>query len=164
MEKDLSCNLIKDMLPNLIEGKVNKETESLIRSHMDICVECTAEYNNMKTLINLDGIKVKKIDFLKLIYIKIKNALLICAFLTLVMLIISLYFTEVNTLSSLMFYIFLLIIVIAYTVLPLFILVLTAFLYKKTNKKWLIIICLISGGIYISSIITQINNIIKYGF
>ena len=45
----LSCEVVRDLLPLYHDKVVSRETEEAIESHLDICSECLQEYNKIST-------------------------------------------------------------------------------------------------------------------
>ncbi len=63
MKESKECKIIQDLLPNYIEKLTNKETNSYIEEHLEICVNCKNMYEKMKNEIQLENKKTgKKLD------------------------------------------------------------------------------------------------------
>lgn len=63
MKESKECKIIQDLLPNYIEKLTNKETNSYIEEHLEICVNCKNTYEKMKNEIQLENKKTgKKLD------------------------------------------------------------------------------------------------------
>ena len=73
----LTCNIVKDLLPNYIDGLVSEETAQEIAEHLTECADCRTAYEQMKTpvalIIEQDR---KEIDYLKKIRAKTKSHVL----------------------------------------------------------------------------------------
>lgn len=52
----LSCNIIRDLLPNYIENLTAKETEQAILEHLEECKECKEIYSQMKEEISVQNV------------------------------------------------------------------------------------------------------------
>ena len=64
----LTCNAVKDLLPNYIDGLVSDETAQEIAEHLKACSECTTEYEQMKAPVAPLVIQGEnEIDYLKII-------------------------------------------------------------------------------------------------
>lgn len=67
----LNCHIVKDLLPNYIDGLLSKETEQEVQQHLHSCSDCQSLYNQMKIplepVVNQDE---KEVDYLKKIKIK----------------------------------------------------------------------------------------------
>jgi len=62
----LTCNVVKDLLPNYIEGLVSEETAGEIEAHLAECAECRNMYEQMTTpLAAEDEQEEAEVDFLK---------------------------------------------------------------------------------------------------
>lgn len=63
MKESKECKIIQDLLPNYIEKLTNKETNSYIEEHLEICVNCKNMYEKMKNEMQLENKKTgKKLD------------------------------------------------------------------------------------------------------
>lgn len=63
MKESKECKIIQDLLPNYIEKLTNKETNSYIEEHFEICDNCKNTYEKMKNEIQLENKKTgKKLD------------------------------------------------------------------------------------------------------
>ena len=73
----LTCNIVKDLFPNYIDGLVSEETAQEIAEHLTGCADCRTAYAQMKTpvepIIEQDR---KEIDYLKKIRAKTKSHVL----------------------------------------------------------------------------------------
>lgn len=87
----LNCNLVKDILPLVVEGLASEDTVKLINSHIESCPQCKEEYlelktskSNYKTINKIETIPLKKVSRRlknQNIYIGLLSALLICLLL-----------------------------------------------------------------------------------
>lgn len=53
MEKKQNCKIIKELLPNYIDGLTSEEVTKLIEEHLAECEECKKAYESMKSDINI---------------------------------------------------------------------------------------------------------------
>lgn len=51
--KDVSCEVIRDLLPLYEDGAVSEETAELVRVHLKDCAECREELRKMRTPISM---------------------------------------------------------------------------------------------------------------
>ena len=42
------CNIIRDILPLYVENIISDETTEFVKNHIDKCVECQREYEQLK--------------------------------------------------------------------------------------------------------------------
>ena len=62
----LTCNIVKDLLPNYIDGLTGEETNKEITEHIENCADCRAVYVQMKAPVLIDAAKEKrKVNYLK---------------------------------------------------------------------------------------------------
>jgi len=62
----LSCNVVKDLLPNYVDGLTCEETGKEIAEHMENCADCRAVYESMTAPIAVEPLAEKSdINFLK---------------------------------------------------------------------------------------------------
>ena len=48
MKIDLSCEIVRDLLPNYIDGLASKNTVEVVEAHLEECKDCNTIYMNMK--------------------------------------------------------------------------------------------------------------------
>jgi len=60
----MNCYIVKDLLPNYIDGLNRNETNAEISKHLEECTDCLAVYNKMSAAIPLEA-PPKDISFLK---------------------------------------------------------------------------------------------------
>jgi len=82
----LTCNVVKDLLPNYIEGLVSEETAGEIEAHLAECAECRNMYEQMTTPLAAEEEQEEaEVDFLKKVRTKSKWRILkysaICVFI-----------------------------------------------------------------------------------
>ncbi len=166
MKENLSCEIIQDLLPNYIEGMLSNESEKLVSEHVDKCVYCKKELKNMNTLIEINPIEERNVDYLKGIHKKCRNILLYCIILSVIAFLICVFYTEKNTdeaLWTLILYFFVLIVMIMKYGFPLFFAIASFYLYKKTNNKWILVISFICIFLFFCSILSVVKNALIYG-
>lgn len=56
MEKNISCALVRDLLPNFIEKLTSEETNKVLEEHFSNCLECSLECNVMTSSIEADKV------------------------------------------------------------------------------------------------------------
>lgn len=65
----LSCNIVKDLLPNYVEGLTSAESKKEIEEHLKSCEKCQKEYEKQSNSILLNESQVQKnikeVDYLK---------------------------------------------------------------------------------------------------
>ena len=167
MKENISCGIIQDLLPNYIEGIISNESKELVDTHLDKCISCKKEFDSMNSLLEVSPVKEREFDYLKGIHKKCKNILLICIILSCITFIISVFVSEANiheAFFTLILYFMLIIGVVIKYLLPLFGSIVSILSYKKTKKKWLILIFIMCSYIFLNSLISLINNIVNYGF
>jgi hypothetical protein len=73
----LTCNVVKDLLPNYVDGLVSEQTEREITEHLAQCVDCQTVYKQMEAPIApIIAQDKKEIDYLKKIRAKSKSHVL----------------------------------------------------------------------------------------
>ncbi|MDF2541036.1 MAG: anti-sigma factor [Herbinix sp.] len=91
MEHRIPCQIVQDLLPLYVEELTSEFTNTEIKKHIEVCVECKSHYNDMKKTIHNENENNqedlgKEINYLKKIkrntnqkvFIGISIALLIC--------------------------------------------------------------------------------------
>lgn len=69
--KKVSCNIIKDLLPNYIDKLTSKETNELIENHLAECERCREAYNKMNSDIDIHcDINYEEVTYMKKIHKK----------------------------------------------------------------------------------------------
>lgn len=56
MSKNISCAVVKDLLPNYIDKLTSEETNKIMEDHFDTCVSCTMERDAMRSELAMDKI------------------------------------------------------------------------------------------------------------
>lgn len=60
MGEKLSCDIVRDLLPNYVENLTSEKTNQSIREHLEGCEDCTEELQEMKQEITTFAVKNKK--------------------------------------------------------------------------------------------------------
>ena len=47
MKNDLTCAVVRDLLPSFVEGLTSEETNRAVESHLSACPDCMARKNAM---------------------------------------------------------------------------------------------------------------------
>ncbi|WP_051542080.1 zf-HC2 domain-containing protein [Clostridium lundense] len=166
MKKTISCEIIQDLLPNYIEGILSNESEKLVSEHLHKCVYCKKEWENMNTLIEVNPVEERKVDYLKGIHKRFRNIFLACIILSAITFLIGVFYSEKNTdeaLWTLFLSFFVFVVMLIKFGFPLFFAVASFFGYKKTKNKWILIITVIFIYLFFDSISFVIKNILIYG-
>lgn len=162
MEENISCEIIRDLLPSYIEEIVSDETKKLISNHLDRCICCKKEWENMIAPINVEPVEERKIKYLKKIHKKFRNILLTCSILSVIMVFIAVFSSEVNVEEVLFTLVGFFILIVLLSIrfgLPLLVAVVCFFKYKKTKKKWLLFISVMSACLFIYSLFSVVKSI-----
>ena len=163
MKKNISCQIVQDLLPNYIDGILSNESKELVRDHLKECVCCKKEWENMNTLIDVDPVEERKIDYLKGISKKCTTILLACIILGVITFLILVFQSEVNYGDAVFTLALCLIVIIAIIIrfaLPLGGAILSIFLLKKTKKKFIKVICVVISVICSCLFLYSLVNII----
>lgn len=61
------CKIIRDLMPNYIDGLASQESREYIEEHLKTCTECTNYLNEMKSQVELNGKETIKeeVDYMK---------------------------------------------------------------------------------------------------
>ena len=65
MKNDLSCEVVKDLLPSYLDGVASSETKTAVERHMEECPDCRETLRRMKEPENAAPAEEKEIDYLK---------------------------------------------------------------------------------------------------
>lgn len=49
----ISCNLVKDLLPLVVDEVVSEETKKTVQEHLSVCEDCRKEYEQLKQKLTL---------------------------------------------------------------------------------------------------------------
>ena len=171
MKENISCQIIRDLLPNYIEGIVSIESKELVRAHLNECDCCKKEWENMNTIIDVDPVEERKIDYLKGIHKKCRTILLVCIILGVVTCLISVFYSEANydeAIFTLAFWLIALLLIIITYGLPLAGAIVGILLFRKAKKKLekliSFVIFVICSFWFFYSLVSVVNNIVRYGF
>ena len=64
MKNDLTCGVVRDLLPSYVEGLTSEETNAAVETHLASCSECTACRDAMKAPTE-PAEQAKEVDYLK---------------------------------------------------------------------------------------------------
>ena len=64
MKNDLTCGVVRDLLPSYVEGLTSQETNQAVETHLASCPECTACRDAMKVPTE-PAEQAKEVDYLK---------------------------------------------------------------------------------------------------
>lgn len=166
MNNTISCEIIKDLIPNYIDNVVSKESREIVGNHINNCIDCRNYYEQLSSEINLNINKNNKVNYLKKTNIRFLITLISLLLITVASNIILIFYTEANFeegILTLIFLIFAMVLIMIKFVIPLVGLVYSIIYLKKTGKKVLFIptiICSLWIIISLSSyVINLINNI-----
>lgn len=65
MKNDLSCGVVRDLLPSYIEGLLGEESKEAVDRHLEGCPECRGWKDAMSTLAEKGAEPEKEVDYLK---------------------------------------------------------------------------------------------------
>lgn len=65
MKNDLSCAVVRDLLPSYLDGVVSDETKAAVERHMENCPDCREALRRMKEPEEIAPAEEKEIDYLK---------------------------------------------------------------------------------------------------
>ena len=65
MKNDLTCGVVRDLLPSYADGIAGEETAAAVERHMAECEECRAALHRMKEPEDAAPPEEKEIDYLK---------------------------------------------------------------------------------------------------
>lgn len=78
MKNDLSCAVVRDLLPSYVDGLTSEETSHAVKAHLDSCPQCTSAYHAMsepdQTFSTSD---TKEVDYLKTVRRKGRNKIVL---------------------------------------------------------------------------------------
>ena len=65
MKNDLSCAVVRDLLPSYLDGVASEETKTAVERHMEECPDCREALRRMKEPKEIAPAEEKEIDYLK---------------------------------------------------------------------------------------------------
>ena len=65
MKNDLTCAVVRDLLPPYIEGLTEEETNEAVKSHLETCLQCRERHDAMCADTQADTREEKEVDYLK---------------------------------------------------------------------------------------------------
>lgn len=165
MKENISCAIIQDLLPNYIDRTLSDTSKDLVANHLDKCVDCKNEFENMNSLIEVTPVKEIELDYLKKVHKKCRNILLACIILIFISFITLIFISEPNAdeaTFTLVLYLIVILITSIKFLFPLLGSIVSILSYKKSKKKWLLAASIVCTCIFLYSIISVINSLIKY--
>lgn len=100
MTKNLSCDVIEDLLPSYLDGLTHKDTDVLIEEHIKNCPSCRDLLNRMKEEPFLEEVQTEReVDYLKDIRRHTRKKILLVALLS-VLLVMSAFYVKLFVIGS----------------------------------------------------------------
>lgn len=65
MKNDLTCAVVRDLLPPYIEGLTEEETNAAVDAHLAVCRDCHSRCEAMRADAQADAREEKEVDYLK---------------------------------------------------------------------------------------------------
>ena len=65
MKNDLTCGVVRDLLPSYVEGLTSEETNQAVESHLATCPDCTARRDAMAAPEEAAAEQSREVDYLK---------------------------------------------------------------------------------------------------
>ena len=65
MKNDLTCGVVRDLLPSYVEGLTSEETNQAVESHLATCPDCTARRDAMAAPEETAAEQSREVDYLK---------------------------------------------------------------------------------------------------
>ena len=91
--KEITCNIIKDILPLYIDDIVSNDTKELVKEHIKKCKECRKELENLSNkdyFKEMENENMEEIKTFKKIKSTIKKKIIVCSTLSIVVVLIIL--------------------------------------------------------------------------
>jgi K+-sensing histidine kinase KdpD len=161
----VSCEIIKDLLPNYIENILSNEGNELVKGHIDSCIHCRKEYEVISSTIDINTVDKVKVNYLKKINKKFLIMLILSLIVTVISTVLLTFYTEPNFeegILTLIFLSFIIIAIIIKFIIPLIGLIFSIIYLKKTHKKFLIVPIIICSMWLFKSLYIYIRNLIYY--
>ena len=165
MKEIVSCEIIKDLLPNYVENILSNEGNKFVKNHIEGCSSCRKEYEVINSRIDINNIEKVKVNYLKKLNIRFLIILISLFVITLTSIILLTFYTESNRkegILTLIFLIFISVVIIVKYILPLIGLVFSIVYLKETHKKVLVVPIIIFSIWLINSAYIYIRNLIYY--
>lgn len=165
MKEEISCEIIKDLLPNYIDNVLSNEGQEIVEEHLNNCDSCRQEYEILKFSIEIDTVDATKINYLKKINLKLLITIISLLVVTVISSMLLTFYTESNFdegIMTLLFSMFAFILIIVKFALPLVGLVFSSIYLKNKRKKILIIPVILFSIWLFESIYSYIYNLIHY--
>ncbi|MBU5317298.1 zf-HC2 domain-containing protein [Clostridium bornimense] len=165
MKEEISCEIIKDLLPNYIDNVLSNEGKEIVEEHLNNCDSCRKEYEILRSSIEIDTVDATKINYLKKINLKLLITIISLLVVTVISSMLLTFYTESNFdegIMTLLFSMFAFILIIVKFALPLVGLVFSSIYLKNKRKKILIIPVILFSIWLFESIYSYIYNLIHY--
>ena len=65
MKNDLTCNVVRDLLPSYVDGLTTEETNQAVEAHLTGCEQCTKEKERMSAPMQEEKVPASEINYLK---------------------------------------------------------------------------------------------------
>ena len=65
MKNDLTCGVVRDLLPSYVEGLLGAESQEAVERHLEGCPDCAARWDAMTAPTGEPQKSVEELDFLK---------------------------------------------------------------------------------------------------
>lgn len=165
MKKEISCEIIKDLLPNYIDNVLSNKGKKIVEEHINNCDSCRKEYDILRSSLAINTIDATKINYFKKVNLKLLITIIALLVVTVISGILLTFYTESNFdegIMTLLFSMFAFILMIIKFVIPLVGLVFST-IYLKNKRKKILIIPMILFSIWLfTSIYIYIGNLINY--
>lgn len=165
MKEIVSCEIIKDLLPNYVERVLSNDGNEFVKDHIEGCSSCRKEYELINSKIDINNIEKVKVNYLKKVNIRFLIILISLFVITLTSIILLTFYTEANRedgILTLIFLIFISVAIIVKFILPLIGLVFSVVYLKETHKKVLVVPIIIFSIWLFNSVYIYIRNLIYY--
>ena len=60
MKNDLTCGVVRDLLPSFVEGLTSDETNRAVEAHLAACPDCTARRDAMAAPENAEAAEQRR--------------------------------------------------------------------------------------------------------
>lgn len=163
--REISCEIIKDLLPNYIDNVLSDDGKELVNEHIRNCSNCNKEYEIISSNIDINTPHIVKINYLRKINLRFLIMLILLLVVTVISVILMTFYSEQNFEDGILTLVFLslvFILIIIKFIVPLFGVVYGIVYLKNKNNKMFIIPIIICSVWLIISIYTYISNLIYY--
>lgn len=165
MKEEISCEIIKDLLPNYIDNVLSNEGKKIVEEHLNNCNSCRKEYEILRSSIEIDTVDATKINYLKKVNLKLLITIISLLVVTIISSMLLTFYTESNFdegTMTLLFDMFVFILIIIKYIIPLFGMVFSI-IYLKNKRKKILVVPIVLFSIWLfESIYSYIHNLIHY--